>query len=83
VNEPDIFVPSPPLLSSLFVLYVQGLTLPPSPLLIATMDDRLSGFVMNNNYQVLDVIGEGAYGIVWCVIACLHLDGFLLTFLSV
>ena len=29
------------------------------------MDDRMSSFVVGSNYQVLDVIGEGAYGIVW------------------
>lgn len=29
------------------------------------MDDRLQNFVVGSNYQVLDVIGEGAYGIVW------------------
>ncbi|KAI9069004.1 mitogen activated protein kinase-like protein [Trametes sanguinea] len=28
------------------------------------MDDRISSFVVGSNYQVLDVIGEGAYGIV-------------------
>ena len=31
------------------------------------MDDRMSAFVVGSNYQVLDVIGEGAYGIVWSV----------------
>ena len=31
------------------------------------MDERLAGFVVGSNYQVLDVIGEGAYGIVWYV----------------
>lgn len=30
-------------------------------------DERLSNFVVGDNYQVLDVIGEGAYGVVWCV----------------
>lgn len=25
----------------------------------------MSSFVVGTNYQVLDVIGEGAYGIVW------------------
>jgi hypothetical protein len=29
------------------------------------MDDRLAGFIVGNNYIVQDVIGEGAYGIVW------------------
>ena len=29
------------------------------------MDDRMSSFIVGSNYQVLDVIGEGAYGIVW------------------
>lgn len=28
-------------------------------------DERLAGFVVGDNYQVQDVIGEGAYGIVW------------------
>jgi mitogen-activated protein kinase 1/3 len=33
------------------------------------MDERLASFMPNDtNYQVLDVIGEGAYGIVWCVL---------------
>lgn len=32
------------------------------------MDERLASFMPSGtNYQVLDVIGEGAYGIVWCV----------------
>lgn len=30
-------------------------------------DERLATFVVGSSYQVLDVIGEGAYGIVWCV----------------
>jgi mitogen-activated protein kinase 1/3 len=30
------------------------------------MDERLANFVVGSSYQVLDVIGEGAYGIVWC-----------------
>ena len=30
-------------------------------------DDRLDDFISGTNYQPLDVIGEGAYGIVWCV----------------
>lgn len=30
-------------------------------------DERLASFVVGSNYKVLDVIGEGAYGIVWCV----------------
>ncbi|CDO76781.1 hypothetical protein BN946_scf184978.g10 [Trametes cinnabarina] len=33
------------------------------------MDDRISSFVVGTNYQVLDVIGEGAYGIVWYVVS--------------
>ena len=33
------------------------------------MDERLPSFMPSGtNYQVLDVIGEGAYGIVWCVL---------------
>ena len=38
----------------------------PTSLLLATMDnnDKLNGFVVGDNYQVSDVIGEGAYGIV-------------------
>lgn len=28
-------------------------------------DERMLSFVVGNNYKVLDVIGEGAYGIVW------------------
>lgn len=33
------------------------------------MDQRLASFMPSGtNYQVLDVIGEGAYGIVWCVL---------------
>ena len=31
------------------------------------MEERLQNFIVGSNYQVLDVIGEGAYGIVWCV----------------
>ena len=32
------------------------------------MDERLTSFIPSGtNYQTLDVIGEGAYGIVWCV----------------
>ena len=32
------------------------------------MDERLASFMPSDtSYQVLDVIGEGAYGIVWCV----------------
>ena len=32
-----------------------------------TMDERTTQFVIQSNYQPLDVIGEGAYGVVWCV----------------
>ena len=32
-------------------------------------DDRLDNFITGTDYQPLDVIGEGAYGIVWCVVA--------------
>jgi mitogen-activated protein kinase 1/3 len=32
------------------------------------MDERMSTFITSTNYQVLDVIGEGAYGIVWYLI---------------
>lgn len=36
---------------------------------MAEVDDRVAAnnFVVGSNYQILDVIGEGAYGIVWCV----------------
>lgn len=30
------------------------------------MDERMANFVVGSNYQTLDVIGEGAYGVVWC-----------------
>lgn len=29
------------------------------------MDERLAGFTVGDSYVVQDVIGEGAYGIVW------------------
>jgi hypothetical protein len=30
-------------------------------------DERMANFMAGNaHYQILDVIGEGAYGIVWC-----------------
>lgn len=32
-------------------------------------DDRLVNFATGSSYQPMDVIGEGAYGIVWYVIA--------------
>ena len=32
------------------------------------MDQRLEHFVVDGAYRVLDVIGEGAYGIVWSVL---------------
>ena len=36
------------------------------------MDERLASFMPSGtNYQVLDVIGEGAYGIVWCALCYL------------
>ena len=44
-------------------LFCPVLPLDPAP----AMDDRMSSFVVGSNYQVLDVIGEGAYGIVWYV----------------
>lgn len=31
-------------------------------------DDRLVNFATGSNYQPMDVIGEGAYGIVWYVL---------------
>lgn len=33
-------------------------------------DERLASFVVGSNYKVLDVIGEGAYGVVWSVRPC-------------
>lgn len=37
---------------------------------LSTMsDERLATFVVGNNYKVLDVIGEGAYGVVWYVLS--------------
>ena len=35
-------------------------------------DDRLDNFITGTDYQPLDVIGEGAYGIVWCVLTFLY-----------
>ena len=41
-----------------------GIVMPLSP--PPTMsDDRLDNFITGTNYQPLDVVGEGAYGIVW------------------
>ena len=34
---------------------------------LTKMDQRLEHFVVDSAYRVLDVIGEGAYGIVWSV----------------
>lgn len=34
---------------------------------MAAPDDRLAGFDVGDSYEVQDVIGEGAYGIVWSV----------------
>lgn len=36
---------------------------------MSDMDEHTSSlnFIVGSNYQVLDVIGEGAYGIVWYV----------------
>lgn len=34
------------------------------------MSDSLENFITGTNYQPLDVIGEGAYGIVWQVLLC-------------
>lgn len=31
-------------------------------------EERISSFVVGSNYTVLDVIGEGAYGVVWYVL---------------
>jgi hypothetical protein len=31
------------------------------------MDERMENFITGNTYSLLDVIGEGAYGIVWSV----------------
>ena len=31
------------------------------------MDERMENFITGNIYSPLDVIGEGAYGIVWSV----------------
>jgi mitogen-activated protein kinase 1/3 len=33
----------------------------------ASMDERVPPFIIDVNYQVIDVIGEGAYGVVWLV----------------
>jgi len=32
-----------------------------------SLDPRLANFVVDGAYRILDVIGEGAYGIVWSV----------------
>ena len=31
------------------------------------MDARVENFIVGHNYQLQEVIGEGAYGIVWYV----------------
>jgi hypothetical protein len=33
-----------------------------------TVDERMASFIVGSNYQPLDVIGEGAYGVVWSVL---------------
>ncbi len=58
-------------LSSLLLLRHLASPVPETPFGLQctppSMDDRMSTFVVGSNYQVLDVIGEGAYGIVWQV----------------
>lgn len=36
-----------------------------APLPTTIMDERTMSFIQSSNYQPLDVIGEGAYGVVW------------------
>jgi hypothetical protein len=33
-----------------------------------TDDEKMSNFIVGSSYEPLDVIGEGAYGIVWLVL---------------
>lgn len=40
------------------------LSIIPASEFVCAMDERLNNFVVGTNYTVLDVIGEGAYGIV-------------------
>jgi len=38
------------------------------------LDERMASFIVGSSYQPLDVIGEGAYGIVWCVLLLVTLS---------
>lgn len=46
------------------------------------MSDSLENFITGTNYQPMDVIGEGAYGIVWQVSLQFTKVGFLTFFYS-
>ena len=38
------------------------------------MDARVENFIVGHNYQLQEVIGEGAYGIVWYVATLVSLN---------